>query len=174
MTKKDIVEILSKERSFLRNHFGISRIAIFGSFANDTASEQSDVDIYVECARPLGLKFIQMVDYLEHRLGRKIDVLTPGGIAGIRIKQVAQRTLNEAWLMSKRGDLELLSDILEAGRRIMAYGESMSYQQFSVDTKTQDAVIRNFDIIGEAAKNVSQTMKDKYQEVAWSDGKTQR
>ena len=90
MTKKDIVEILSSERSFLRNRFGISRIAIFGSFANDTASEQSDVDIYVEYERPLGLKFIQMVDYLEHRLGRKIDVLTPGGIAGIRIKQAAE------------------------------------------------------------------------------------
>ena len=71
--------------------------------------------------------------------------------------------------MSKRGDLEVLSDILEASRRIMAYGESMSYQQFSVDTKTQDAVIRNFEIIGEAAKNISPAMKDKYQEVAWSD-----
>ena len=90
MIKKGIIEILSRERSFLKNNFGIKRIAVFGSFANDTASEQSDVDIYVEYERPLGLKFIQMVDYLERRLGRKIDVLTPGGIAGIRIKQVAE------------------------------------------------------------------------------------
>ena len=36
------------------------------------------------------LRFIDFVDYLEHLLGRKVDVLTPAGIKGIRIDKVAQ------------------------------------------------------------------------------------
>lgn len=45
--------------------------------------------------------------------------------------------------MSNRGDPERLADIREAIDRIAAYVGEMSYEEFVLDIKTQDAVIRN-------------------------------
>ncbi len=64
--------------------------------------------------------------------------------------------------MSKRGDREFLSEILEAIRRIKAYTRETTYEAFLQDTKTQDAVIRNLEIIGEAVKNLSEEIRQRY------------
>lgn len=69
--------------------------------------------------------------------------------------------------MPKRQDLELLRDIAEAVRRIENYLKGIGYQKFSQDTKTQDAIVRNLEIIGEAVKNISTEFKKKHQQVEW-------
>lgn len=69
--------------------------------------------------------------------------------------------------MSKRGDLECVSDIKEAMIRIEAYIKHTYYQEFLKDTKTQDAVVRNLEIIGEAVKNISADFKKKHNAVEW-------
>jgi uncharacterized protein with HEPN domain len=69
--------------------------------------------------------------------------------------------------MPKRGDREFVSDIREAMERIQKYISDMSYEMFLQDTKTQDAVIRNIEIIGEAAKNLSPDFRKKYSHVDW-------
>jgi uncharacterized protein with HEPN domain len=68
--------------------------------------------------------------------------------------------------MSKRGDIELL-DISEAIRRLEIYSQNMGYEDFLEDTKTQDAVIRNLEIIGEAAKNITDELKEKHPKNLW-------
>ncbi|MEW6679932.1 MAG: HepT-like ribonuclease domain-containing protein [bacterium] len=45
----------------------------------------------------------------------------------------------------------------------------MSYKEFLEDIKTQDAVVRNLEIIGEAAKNISEELKKKYPRIQWKD-----
>ena len=52
--------------------------------------------------------------------------------------------------MSDRTGKDFLSDIQEATRRVKVYTTGMTYEAFLADTKTQDAVIRNLEIIGEA------------------------
>lgn len=42
------------------------------------------------------------------------------------------------------------------------------YREFRRDTKTQDAVIRNLEVIGEASKAISSTFQDKHPEIPWS------
>ncbi len=55
--------------------------------------------------------------------------------------------------MSKqRRDMDCLGDILEAMARTVAYTDDLSYETFLNDTETQDAVIHNLHIIGEATK----------------------
>ena len=69
--------------------------------------------------------------------------------------------------MSKRGDLEFLSDIKEAIKRIENYTKSISYSSFKKNTKTQDAVVRNIEIIGEAAKSISNNLKEECPQIPW-------
>jgi uncharacterized protein with HEPN domain len=69
--------------------------------------------------------------------------------------------------MSERTDGDFLNDIQEAVRRINAYTAAMTYEQFLADIKTQDAVIRNLEIIGEATKGLPAALRAKYPEVPW-------
>jgi len=69
--------------------------------------------------------------------------------------------------MSERMDRDFLSDIREAIRRIEDYTEGMTYEAFLTDTKTQDAIIRNLEIIGEATKKLSEGLRAKYPDVPW-------
>ncbi len=69
--------------------------------------------------------------------------------------------------MSKRSDNDWLHDIAEATKRIMTYIKEMTYNTFLDDTKTQDAVIRNLEIIGEATKNLSEECRTKNPNVPW-------
>src|SRR5881398_2504058 len=69
--------------------------------------------------------------------------------------------------MSERKDAELLADILEAAERILTYTAGSDYDDFLTDTKTQDAVIRNLEIIGEAAKYISQDLREKHPQLPW-------
>lgn len=71
--------------------------------------------------------------------------------------------------MRERGDLDLVADIAEAVRRIEHYLKGTTYGKFLDDTKTQDAVVRNLEIIGEAVKGISASFKAKHQSVAWTD-----
>ncbi len=75
---------------YLTSAYGVSKIALFGSFANGTPRDDSDVDLLIELNRPLGLKFMDMADYLEEKLGRKVDILTRDGLSDIRIPQVGK------------------------------------------------------------------------------------
>lgn len=69
--------------------------------------------------------------------------------------------------MSDRTDREFLSDIVEAIGRIQAYVAGMTCGAFLEDIKTQDAVVRNLEIIGEAAKNLSEDVRQRYSTIPW-------
>jgi uncharacterized protein with HEPN domain len=60
-----------------------------------------------------------------------------------------------------------LDDILGAIDRIREYVGRMDQSEFTKDRKTQDAVIRNLEIIGEAAKNLSETLQGEANEIEW-------
>ena len=63
--------------------------------------------------------------------------------------------------MSKRKVALLLSDIIDSAQKILSYTEDLSYNDFISDTKTIDAVIRNFEIIGEVTNRLPDELKDK-------------
>jgi uncharacterized protein with HEPN domain len=69
--------------------------------------------------------------------------------------------------MSDRTDINYLKDMLEAGRRATTFSSGMEYETFLTDLKTQDAVVRNIEIIGEAAKNVSEKTRSEYPQIPW-------
>jgi len=60
-----------------------------------------------------------------------------------------------------------LEDILESADKIERYTKNLSFKTFSADSKTIDAVVRNFEIIGEAARQLPGTIKAKHHYVEW-------
>ena len=62
-----------------------------------------------------------------------------------------------------------LQDLLVAMTRISEYIEGYTFDRFKKDYKTVDAVIRNFEIIGEAAKNLPDSIKEKNPNVPWDE-----
>lgn len=60
-----------------------------------------------------------------------------------------------------------LDDILESCNKIRRYTDGMSFDEFVSDLKTQDAVIRNFEIIGEAAKRLPENIKSRFEGIEW-------
>lgn len=69
--------------------------------------------------------------------------------------------------MSKRNVRLLLEDMLDACHKIFQYTASMNYDGFVDDTRTFDAVIRNFEIIGEAASLLPDEYEKRYPEIDW-------
>jgi len=69
--------------------------------------------------------------------------------------------------MSKREWKLFVEDILESIALIEKYVEGMDSKDFGKDRKTMDAVVRNLEIIGEAAKNIPDEITRKYKKIDW-------
>jgi uncharacterized protein len=76
----DIERKVRELKAFLRSQFHVKKIGIFGSYARGENREDSDIDILVELDEPLGLKLIDLKEYLEESLGASIDLATTGAL----------------------------------------------------------------------------------------------
>jgi len=69
--------------------------------------------------------------------------------------------------MSNREPELLVGDILDSAHKIIDYIGSISFEEFCADSKTFDAVIRNFEIIGEAAGRLPEDFKQSHTQIDW-------
>lgn len=161
----------------MREKYGVTRIAIYGSFAKGGHAKKSDIDILVQLEKPLGLEFIELAYHLEKVLGRKVDLATfetlYRSMENPRYRHISPQILKRHWSMPrktrKRRDKDFLGDIREAILRIGEYTAGITQERFMSDHKTQDAVIRNLEIMGKATKNLSSQLRKKYSEIPWKD-----
>lgn len=58
--------------------------------------------------------------------------------------------------------LDYLDDIIEAAEKIERYTDGRTYETFADDERTVDAVLRNLEVMGEAAKNVPDDIRTEY------------
>ncbi|WP_409199183.1 nucleotidyltransferase family protein [Methanospirillum lacunae] len=80
-TLEEVKEIINLHRPSLQEKYHISKIAIFGSAANNTLNEQSDIDILVEFNKAIGFfNLVHLQDELRTMLGRNVDLTTPGAL----------------------------------------------------------------------------------------------
>lgn len=71
--------------------------------------------------------------------------------------------------MSKREDSVLVQDILDCILKINNYVTQIRYEDFENDFMRQDAVLRNFTIIGEASRNFSKEFRKKYHHLPFKE-----
>ncbi len=67
--REEVMTLLRQHYPYLAAQYGVKKIGLFGSYARDQSDETSDVDIIVEFERPLGFRFVELAEYLEHLLG---------------------------------------------------------------------------------------------------------
>ena len=71
--------------------------------------------------------------------------------------------------MSKRSIRLYVDDIQESISRIEAYTTTLTFEAFQEDKKTIDAVVRNLEIIGEAARNIPESIQSKHPDIPWHE-----
>jgi uncharacterized protein len=79
-TMEEVKSIISQQKSRLHKEFGVTELAVFGSYSRNSQNEQSDIDIMVEFERPVGLEFIELAFELERLLDLKVDLVSRKGI----------------------------------------------------------------------------------------------
>ncbi len=93
MTKNEILNKLKELKPFLAKEYSVKEIGLFGSFADESANENSDIDLLVELYQPIGWRFFSLEIYLEQIFGRKIDLVTKNAIRE-RIKENILKQVN--------------------------------------------------------------------------------
>ena len=80
ISKNDILSKLDELKPFLQKEFSVRRIGLFGSFSDNTFTDESDIDLLVEFEKPVGWKVFTLEIFLEKTFGRKIDLVTKGAL----------------------------------------------------------------------------------------------
>jgi uncharacterized protein len=91
LTGNEILVKLRELKPILNKEYAVKEIGLFGSFSDNTSSEQSDIDIIVELERPIGWKFFTLEMFLENTFDRKIDLVTKNALK----EQIRDRILNQ-------------------------------------------------------------------------------
>ncbi len=89
--KHDILTKLRDLKPVLQKEYAVKKIGLFGSFSENTFSEDSDIDILVELEKPIGWKFFTLELYLEKVFNRKIDLVTKNALK----KQIKDEILKQ-------------------------------------------------------------------------------
>lgn len=77
MQKLQALNLLARHKQALQQGFGVTRLALFGSTARDTATETSDIDVLVAFDGPATSKrYFGVQFYLEDLLGHPVDLVT--------------------------------------------------------------------------------------------------
>lgn len=80
ISKDEIIQKLKELKPILNKDYAVREIGLFGSFADDSFSDHSDIDILVELDKPIGWRFFTLEIYLENVFGRKIDLVTKSAL----------------------------------------------------------------------------------------------
>jgi len=76
-----ILNILREIKPELVSRFAVANLGIFGSAVRDDFSENSsDIDLLVDFSKPIGIEFVDLADFIEKKLRRKIDLVSKNAI----------------------------------------------------------------------------------------------
>lgn len=83
-----IQQTLTQLKPELVQKFFVNSIGLFGSIVRDDFSQSSDIDIIVDFSKPVGVEFIDLADYIEAKLKKKIDLVSRKGLKPKYLQQI--------------------------------------------------------------------------------------
>ena len=87
-TREEILSVLKNYKPELMKKYPIQSLALFGSYARNEATEESDVDVMVVFNGKIGIGFIQMALDLENILKKKVDLISEYGIQDYYLAEI--------------------------------------------------------------------------------------
>lgn len=83
-----IKQILTQLKPELTQKYFVNSIGLFGSIVRDDFTEKSNVDIIVDFSKPIGIEFIDLADYIESKLSKKVDLVSKNGVKPKYFRQI--------------------------------------------------------------------------------------
>jgi predicted nucleotidyltransferase len=80
ITKTEILSKLTELKPILYKDYAVKEIGLFGSYSDNSNTEESDIDILIELEKPIGWKFFTLELYLENIFNKKIDLVTKNAL----------------------------------------------------------------------------------------------
>jgi hypothetical protein len=172
----------------------IVELALFGSVLRDDFRPDSDIDVLVTFSPDAHLSLFDLVhlqDEFKNLFQRETDVVSHQSIQESKNYLRRQRILTSAKIIYSEfpqaaleelkislepsgtftamdRDRSLLLDMILAGRKIQQYVSGVTWEDFQNSTLIQDASVRQLEIIGEAARRLSQPTRDSQPDIPWS------
>lgn len=91
-TRSDILDLLENQRESIRK-FGVRELGVFGSFARNEQTPESDVDVLVELQRETFRDYMGLLSFLEKLFGRKVDLVMKDTIKPIIRDRILRETI---------------------------------------------------------------------------------
>jgi uncharacterized protein len=76
LTRDEVLALLRKHKVEFKKKYHVANMELFGSYARNEQTDESDVDVMVEFAEPVGIEFVDLLMELEAILGRPVDLVT--------------------------------------------------------------------------------------------------
>jgi uncharacterized protein len=89
LATQHIKDELKRIKPFLVDKYNVSALGLFGSAVRDDYSPtSSDIDIIVDFSKPIGIEFVDLADYIEKILRKKVDLVSKKGIKSKYLAQI--------------------------------------------------------------------------------------
>ena len=149
------------EISVFCRKWNILEFSLFGSVLREDFSPESDIDVLVLFHPDTALRFFDLVhmqDELKEIFGREVDLVSKRGVEASR-NPIRRKAILESARSYMLRDKKYLIDIIEAAKLAVEYLKGQTENEFHQNIEKQDSVIRRLEIIGEAARRISEESK---------------
>ncbi len=85
--KDEIINTIKADKKFLKENFGVVNIGLFGSYAKDRQTEESDIDFLVEFIEPRFDWIASLQGYMEVKFNKKIEIVRKRNLTNSRFLQ---------------------------------------------------------------------------------------
>ena len=84
----EIKKLLEQLKPELVKKYHVQSLGLFGSIVRGDFNDSSDIDILVDFKKPIGVEFIDLADYIELRLQKKVDLVSRNGVKPKYLKSI--------------------------------------------------------------------------------------
>ncbi len=93
LLKDEIISTIKTDKKFLKENFGVVNIGLFGSYAKDQQTEESDIDFLVEFVEPRFDWIASLQGYMEAKFEKKIEIIRKRNLANSRFLQRVEQEI---------------------------------------------------------------------------------
>ena len=170
MNRTQVLSHLERHEAELARRFGVASLTLFGSFARDQATDQSDVDILVSFDNDPDLRSLfGAQSYLEDVLGRTVDLVLWDDLRE-EIRPHVERDISmpDSPCLPREWRL-YIRDMIEFCENVQTFTEGLDQESFLADMRTYHATLRNIELIGEAANRVPDEVRESNPDILWGE-----